>query len=152
MRVDREENWKDFRPQCGAAVREIGVGRIFGPVPVAISAERLRLITAEREHRADDRQPAREFAPGADGGKAFRTGTAQQAQENCFELIFGVMAGGDVAAAMLGRQTFKGGIAVGSGCGFVIAPRCFGGNLGRCEGKAESMGESLCRGQALGGF
>lgn len=45
--VDREEIRKDVRAQGGAAVRDVCVGRIFGPMPVRLGAERAGLIAAQ---------------------------------------------------------------------------------------------------------
>lgn len=133
---------RDHVEAKGAAeARGVGVGGIALEIPVGGGADSLGLGAGEAEKRAHQDNIAAEGKPRCDSGEAASAGAADEAHQERFELVVGVMGGGDEGAVVTPRQGGECAVAGDAGIGFEIAGSGANADSGLGEGKAEVAGE-----------
>lgn len=142
---DGFEERDDFVAQLGAQSRGVGVGGVDPPHPPARGAEAFGVGVTQLEHGADERDITIEPSPNRDAPEAAWARTAKQTHQEGFELILGVVAGCDEAAARVAGELGEGAVSLPS-CGGLNVATALNADLPGDEGHAERAAESLAGG------
>lgn len=118
------------------------VGGVLDPVGVRGAAERDGVVAGDGEHGAEE-EAAVEGAGWEQACETFWPGAAEEAHEDGFELVVGVVGGGDEGAGVVFGDGFEGGVAEGARAGLVVMAFGFGGDLLLEEWEVEACGEVL---------
>lgn len=112
-------------------------------------ADFLGLRAGDAKKRADERDTPAEGKARRDAGEAACGGAANKPHQERFELVVGVVGGGDKGTAVAPGERGEGAVAGDAGVGFEIAGSGANADSGFGEGKAEGAGE-FGRGVAVG--
>jgi hypothetical protein len=119
-RRDRPQDGDDLRTEAVAEESRVGVGGVFSPRNLGEAAEFFAVGTRDAQHRTDDEHLADE-TPGTQTGPTFGARAAEEAHEQGFEGVVGVVRGGDDACAHARGHLDQSFIAGAPGVGLGVA-------------------------------